>query len=99
MTVALGNLIVVIIAEGKFVENQVNEYYLFAGLLGAATIAFGVLTFFYKYKDEQDNQVGEEKQPGVDGVANVAFSKNSIDTDIKLLKLNSLETKEKIAKL
>ena len=49
MTTAFGNLIVVIIAEAKFVDNQVYDYILFAGLLSVATLIFGILGYFYKY--------------------------------------------------
>lgn len=92
MTVAFGNLIVVIIAEGKFIENQVHEYFLFAGLLGVATIAFSVLSFFYKYHDpkaENDEKTdNEESSTG----PNAVHSKNSIDSDVKLLKMKSLDS-------
>lgn len=59
LTVAFGNLIVVIIAEAKMVDNQVYEYLIFAGLLGLATIAFGFLGYFYKYEDP-DQESSEE---------------------------------------
>lgn len=99
MTVAFGNLIVVIIAEGKFLENQVNEYFLFAGLLGCATIAFAVLTFFYKYHDppsvgnddkKSDGEVAATAE-GKEGLENVAYSKASIDSDIKLVHMRAFD--------
>lgn len=94
MTVAFGNLIVVIIAEAKFVDNQVHEYFLFAGLLGIATIIFGVLSFFYKYTDPklEDEKSENSKKDNKNGIPNVVFSKNSIDSDIKLLKIKSFDT-------
>ena len=52
LTVALGNLLVVIVAESKFVDNQVYEYILFAGLLLIATIVFIIISYFYKYVED-----------------------------------------------
>ena len=94
MTVAFGNLIVVIIAEAKFVDNQVHEYFLFAGLLSVATIVFGVLSFFYKYNDpkSEDEKLENGKKDNKDGIHNVVFSKNSVDSDIKLLNMKSFDT-------
>lgn len=94
MTVAFGNLIVVIVAEGRFVENQVHEYFLFAGLLGVATIAFSVLSFFYKYHDPKSSDSdgkSESEEEESSSAPNVIQSKNSIDSDIKLLKMQSLD--------
>lgn len=42
----------VIVAESKFVDNQVYEYILFAGLLLIATILFMILSYFYKYNND-----------------------------------------------
>lgn len=101
MTVAFGNLIVVIVAESRFVKNQVNEYFLFAGLLGFATITFAVLSFFYKYNDSISDELAEEEKSSQakatltkednEGVMNVAYSKASLDADIKLIKMKSLD--------
>ena len=51
LTVAVGNLVVVVVAKAKMVHNQVYEYVLFAGLLSAATLVFMLLAYFYKYVD------------------------------------------------
>lgn len=103
MTVAFGNVIVVIVAEAKIVNNQVYEYLLFAGLLTLATVAFGVLSFIYKYHDPVEAESGSEKELEresekestfdlkKDGVTNEAFRKNSVDNDIKLIKMSSLD--------
>jgi dipeptide/tripeptide permease len=56
LTVAFGNLIVVIVAEAKFVNNQVYEYLIFAGMLGVATVAFGFLGFRYKYAKPHESE-------------------------------------------
>lgn len=61
LTVAVGNLIVVIIAESKFLPNQVYEYLLFAGLLLLGTVCFIVLSFFYKYENNDENEDGDKE--------------------------------------
>ena len=53
-------MVVVIIAEAKFVENQVYEYLIFAGLLAIATIAFIIIGYFYKYSEDVDNENNDE---------------------------------------
>ena len=60
LTVALGNLLVVIVAESKFVDNQVFEYILYAGLLFVATIIFVIICWFYKYIEDIDNQTSKK---------------------------------------
>lgn len=48
LTVAFGNLIVVIIAGAKFFESQVFEFFLFAGLMFIDMIVFMWLAKRYK---------------------------------------------------
>jgi hypothetical protein len=83
LTVAFGNLIVVIIAEAKFVDNQVYEYLLFAGLLGIATIAFGVLAWFYKYEDPDASSEKEEKRDGEKQDVLTQFGEEKAPLDFK----------------
>jgi hypothetical protein len=61
LTVAFGNLIGVVSAEGKFFSNQAHEYYLFAGLLAIATIIFTILGYFYKYNEETHGSDHDEE--------------------------------------
>ena len=62
LTVAVGNLVVVVVAEARIVNSQIYEYLTFAGLLILGTITFGVISFFYKSngedlsKDKDTNQ-------------------------------------------
>ncbi|CAF0821688.1 unnamed protein product [Brachionus calyciflorus] len=66
LTVAFGNLIVVIIAEARFIQDQVYEYVFFAGLLFLATAVFFALSYNYKYVEDQENkQVEENKKNAV----------------------------------
>jgi hypothetical protein len=55
LTVANGNLIVIIIAGSKFIENQVYEYIFFAGLLAIAGVIFLFIIWFDK-RDENKNK-------------------------------------------
>ena len=49
----LGNLIVLVIAESKIVDNQVWEYVMFAGLLLVATLSFITMVIYYKYVEDE----------------------------------------------
>ncbi|XP_055915649.1 peptide transporter family 1 isoform X1 [Eupeodes corollae] len=51
LTVAFGNVIVVIIAELKLFESQAFEFFLFAGLMFIDMIAFMFLAYAYKPND------------------------------------------------
>ena len=44
-TVAIGNVIVLIIAEARIFEDQSNEFFLFAGLVLTACVIFGWLSY------------------------------------------------------
>lgn len=50
MTVAFGNVIVLIVAEGAGME-QWAEFLLFAGLLVGVSIIFSIMAYFYTYVD------------------------------------------------
>jgi len=53
-TVALGNVIVLIIAEARIFEQQSNEFFLFAGLVLAAGVVFAGLAYRYVLVDEAE---------------------------------------------
>jgi len=54
LTVAFGNLIVVVVSEVRFFENQAYEYLLFAGLMVIDMLIFILISFRYKYKNVID---------------------------------------------
>ena len=55
LAVSIGNIIVIIVAEGKILPTQVGEYLLFAGLVvAAAIIYFLIAVFYYDYVDENE---------------------------------------------
>merc|ERR1711879_186569 len=47
LTVSVGNIVVIIVAEGKIMPSQVAEYLLFAGLILGANVIFVLLAVFY----------------------------------------------------
>ncbi|XP_016093676.1 solute carrier family 15 member 1-like [Sinocyclocheilus grahami] len=51
LTVAVGNIIVLIVAEAGSLPDQWAEYVLFASLLVAVSITFAVMAYFYTYID------------------------------------------------
>ncbi|XP_061554895.1 solute carrier family 15 member 1b [Phycodurus eques] len=51
LTVAVGNIIVLIVAEAATLEDQWAEYILFASLLVGVCISFAVMAYFYTYID------------------------------------------------
>ncbi|KAH0624509.1 hypothetical protein JD844_032058 [Phrynosoma platyrhinos] len=63
LTVAVGNIIVLIIAGASKLSEQWVEYVLFAGLLIAVTIIFAIMAYFYTYVDpaEVEAQLVEEE--------------------------------------
>ncbi|KAG7235398.1 hypothetical protein INR49_002709, partial [Caranx melampygus] len=51
LTVAVGNIIVLIVAEAITLEEQWAEYILFASLLVVVCIIFAIMAYFYTYID------------------------------------------------
>uniref|UniRef100_A0A0C9PUC0 Oligopeptide transporter 1 n=1 Tax=Fopius arisanus TaxID=64838 RepID=A0A0C9PUC0_9HYME len=79
MTVAFGNLIVVIIAEAKIFDRQASEFFLFAALMTVDILIFAVMAKFYKYRtynDDESTEPSDEHIPleGKDGRLNESFS-------------------------
>uniref|UniRef100_A0AAR2IZI2 Solute carrier family 15 member 2 n=1 Tax=Pygocentrus nattereri TaxID=42514 RepID=A0AAR2IZI2_PYGNA len=61
LTVAFGNVIVLIVAEGAGME-QWTEFLLFAALLVAVSIIFSIMSYFYTYADpDQLNKLFNEE--------------------------------------
>ncbi|XP_015121524.1 peptide transporter family 1 isoform X2 [Diachasma alloeum] len=56
MTVAFGNLIVVIIAEAKIFDRQALEFFLFAGLMVLDMLIFAIMANSYKYRSYNDDE-------------------------------------------
>uniref|UniRef100_A0A8B9EQK4 Solute carrier family 15 member 1 n=1 Tax=Anser cygnoides TaxID=8845 RepID=A0A8B9EQK4_ANSCY len=64
LTVAVGNIIVLIVAGASKLSQQWAEYVLFAALLFAVCIIFSVMAYFYTYIDpnEIEAQLDEEEK-------------------------------------
>ncbi|XP_041437129.1 solute carrier family 15 member 1 [Xenopus laevis] len=64
LTVAVGNVIVLIVAGASHISQQWAEYVLFAALLVAVCIIFAVMAYFYTYVDpaEIEAQFDEEEK-------------------------------------
>lgn len=75
LTVAIGNLIVLIIAEAKIFDRQIFEFILFAGLMFIDMIIFAIMANYYKYvvipEDEITNGDIHMKEGG--GVLNKTY--------------------------
>lgn len=83
LTVAVGNLIVVIVAEAKIFDAQKWEFVLFAGLMFIDMGLFSILAWRYKaiplknYDDDDANAALPIEQKEEKGLDNPGFSKQS----------------------
>lgn len=73
LTVAIGNMLVVFIAEAKFVESQSVEFFLFAVLMFLDMALFMILAARYHYTEEdgKDIETGDIKKPDIDKMDDV----------------------------
>lgn len=56
LTVAFGNVIVVVIAEAKIFQSQAHEFFLFAVMMFIDMAIFGLLAMRYKYVTSSDSK-------------------------------------------
>ncbi|KAH8420455.1 hypothetical protein KR009_010558, partial [Drosophila setifemur] len=68
LTVAFGNVIVVIIAEAALFESQASEFFLFAGLMFIDMLLFMFMAYNYKPNDPNKD---EETLPLTDGKSEI----------------------------
>lgn len=80
----------VIVAESKFVDNQVYEYILFSGLLLISTFVFMLLSYFYKYVEDIKD---EEDSTSIDSTKNL---KKAADEEFKIKIAQGLLNKGKL---
>lgn len=78
LTVAFGNVIVVIIAEAKIFDSQSDEFFLFAGLMFVDMIIFAFLAYYYKpnnpnIKVDDESEVTEEIQENLEKPSALEF--------------------------
>lgn len=96
LTVAFGNLIVVIVAEAKFVENPVYEYFIFIGLLTLSTGSFIFLSWRYKYTEKGADDASEDAKTvssldQIEPLKHSIHAKYSTDSEVKLVTLSTLD--------
>jgi len=87
---SIGNLVVIIVAEGKFMPTQCGEYYLFAFMCGIAGLILALLAiFFYEYvpAGEFDTFTYPEHITGIKFNSSSSSEKKGLDNEA----LNSLE--------
>ncbi|XP_064465951.1 peptide transporter family 1-like isoform X2 [Ornithodoros turicata] len=85
LTVAFGNIIVVIVAESRIFEYQSSESFMYAGLMTIDMALFAVMAYFYKYITPRSRAPEEapEKQPDkqpdkpAQGYENNAYEKDT----------------------
>ena len=65
LTVAFGNVIVVVIAELKFFQSQAHEFFLFAIMMFIDMAIFGFLAIRYTYVTNSDNKNDIEIENGI----------------------------------
>lgn len=75
LTVAVGSLIVIIVAESSWFDRQMYEFFLFAGLMFVDIIIFALLAKFYKYveRPEEKSITEEMNGNGKNGTANESY--------------------------
>ncbi|XP_047115520.1 solute carrier family 15 member 1 isoform X1 [Schistocerca piceifrons] len=77
LTVAFGNLIVIIVAEAKFFTSQAHEFFLFAGLMIADMAIFALMAMRYKYVEplsqNDDMQMISTQEGEKQGIDNQVF--------------------------
>lgn len=89
MTVAFGNVIVLIVAEGAGME-QWTEFLLFAALLVAVSIIFSIMAYFYTYVDPDQldktfrEDTDDEKMESSDVKKNEAVSLTDMPKQTKM---------------
>ena len=65
ITVAVGNLIVVIEAESRIIHNLATEFFFFAAMLGVVMVVFSVMSLFYRYVESTKEDAGGDDMEGI----------------------------------
>lgn len=81
LTVAFGNVIVVIIAEAKIFQSQAYEFFLFTGLMVIDMIIFGLLAMRYKYVTNSDKKDDGDAENAIPIDSRKTFTNNAFQED------------------
>ena len=97
LTTSIGNIITIIVAEGRFLPKQTDEYLLFAGLILAADVVFILLAiFYYEYvkPDEFDDFEYPAEMTGILGLKKKEDTEGEAEAEQKSNKAFEEEHKE-----
>ncbi|XP_067843187.1 solute carrier family 15 member 2 isoform X2 [Heptranchias perlo] len=84
LTVAFGNIIVIIVAKAAYME-QWAEFILFACLLFAVAIIFSIMAYFYTYVDSEElNDKDEDKEEHIPPPPYENISLSTVDKQTKM---------------
>nr|BAM67012.1 peptide transporter 1 [Anguilla japonica] len=95
-TVAVGNIVVLIVAEAAQIPEQWAEYILFAALLIAVCVIFAVMAYFYTYVDpteieaqfqKDDSETEKEKEKEKHEMDSISPEKKQHDEEMKQTKI------------
>ncbi|XP_065096249.1 solute carrier family 15 member 1b [Paramisgurnus dabryanus] len=89
LTVAVGNIIVLIVAEAGTLPDQWAEYVLFASLLVAVSIIFSIMAYFYTYMDpeEIESKFKEHEPEDKDNKYIEMVKRDSVSSELKQTKI------------
>jgi solute carrier family 15 oligopeptide transporter 1 len=88
LTVAIGNLIVFVVAESQIISNQFYEYLFFAGLMAITTIVFGLIAFFYKYVEDENEASGDGS---LNKRAEIEAKEELVSSSVQLIKMDTIK--------
>ncbi|KFU96134.1 Solute carrier family 15 member 1, partial [Chaetura pelagica] len=84
LTVAVGNIIVLIVAEASEISEQWAEYVLFAALLLAVCIIFAIMAYFYTYVDPNEIEAQLDEEEKKQAKKNEDFNEKQVEADSHL---------------
>ncbi|XP_010170556.2 solute carrier family 15 member 1-like, partial [Antrostomus carolinensis] len=83
LTVAVGNIIVLIVAGASKLSEQWAEYVLFAALLLAVCIIFAVMAYFYTYIDPNEIEAQLDEEDKKQGKKDQDIYEKQVEADSK----------------
>ncbi|KAG5684395.1 hypothetical protein PVAND_013630 [Polypedilum vanderplanki] len=83
LTVAFGNVFVVIIAEAKFFQSQAHEFFLFSVMMFIDMVIFVLLAMKYKYVNTNNSKRDDDAENGIQIEENKkkTFTNNAFQDD------------------
>uniref|UniRef100_A0A0C9QYL3 SLC15A1 protein n=1 Tax=Fopius arisanus TaxID=64838 RepID=A0A0C9QYL3_9HYME len=61
LTIAFGNLIVVVVAKARLFERQASEFFMFAGLMAVDMLVLAIMGKFYRYRNYDAQSIGSDE--------------------------------------